>query len=107
MSELLLKALKKYTIDSLIHVGGHRGQEVDFYKSLNLDKVIYFEPVESFAVDIEKKIESLDNFELYKLALGSEDSEVDIFIADKGENDDSGSTSILQPRKSKITFSTT
>ena len=79
MSELLLKALKKYTIDSLIHVGGHRGQEVDFYKSLNLDKVIYFEPVESFAVDIEKKIESLDNFELYKLALGSEDSEV-IFL---------------------------
>ena len=51
-----------------------------------------------------KKIESLDNFELYKLALGSEDSEVDIFIADKGENDDTGSTSILQPRKSKITF---
>lgn len=107
MSELLLKALKKYDIDSLIHVGGHRGQEVDFYKSLNLDKIIYFEPVESFAVDIEKKIESLDNFELYKLALGSEDTEVDIFIADKGENDDTGSTSILQPRKSKITFSTT
>tara|TARA_Y100000389_G_scaffold106009_1_gene102915 strand:+ start:1236 stop:2054 length:819 start_codon:yes stop_codon:yes gene_type:complete len=107
MNNLLLTALKKYDIDTLIHVGGHRGQEVDFYKSLNLDKVIYFEPVESFALDIEKKIKSLDNFELYKLALGSEDTEVDIFVADKGENDDTGSTSILEPRKSKITFSTT
>ncbi len=107
MNELLLKAFKKGNIQSLIHVGGHRGQEVDFYKNLNLMKVIYFEPVASFAVDIQKKIKSLDNFELYKLALGSEDTEVDIFVADKGENDDSGSTSILEPRKSKITFSTT
>ena len=107
MNELLLKAMKKDNINSLIHVGGHRGQEVDSYKKLNLNKIIYFEPVNSFAVDIEKKIESLDNFELYNLALGSEDTEVDIFVADKGENDDSGSTSILEPRKSKITFSTT
>lgn len=55
MNNLSLKALKKYKIDTLIHVGGHRGQEVDFYKSLNTNKVIYFEPVESFALDIEKK----------------------------------------------------
>tara|TARA_B110000008_G_scaffold271418_1_gene302851 strand:+ start:719 stop:1540 length:822 start_codon:yes stop_codon:yes gene_type:complete len=108
MNNLLLKALKKYKIDTLIHVGGHRGQEVDFYKSLNINKVIYFEPVESFALDIEKKIESLDNFEVYTVALGSEDAELDIFVADQAEEKDhSGSTSILQPRKSNITFSTT
>ena len=88
MNNLLLKALKKYNIDTLIHVVGHRGQEVDFYKSLNINKVIYFEPVKSFALDIEKKIESLDNFEVYTVALGSEDAELDIFVADQDEEKD-------------------
>ena len=41
MKDLIYKALKKSNISSLIHVGGHIGQEVDFYHSLNLDKVIY------------------------------------------------------------------
>ena len=34
MKDLIYKALKKSNISSLIHVGGHIGQEVDFYKTL-------------------------------------------------------------------------
>ena len=45
MIELIKIANKRNKINSLIHVGGHIGQEVGFYKSLNLKKVIYFEPV--------------------------------------------------------------
>ena len=48
--------LDKGDIDSLIHVGGHHGEEIDFYSSYNLKKVIYFEPVKAFSEIISNKI---------------------------------------------------
>ena len=105
MKKYLLKVFKNFGVKSLIHVGGHKGQEIEFYKSLDLDKVIFFEPVGKFANEIKLKIKSLKNFEVYQLALGNDDIEKEIYIADEGINDNSGSTSILKPRKSKITFS--
>ena len=102
--ELTKHLLEKDDVNSLIHVGGHSGEEIDFYNSYNLDKVIYFEPVKSFSENISKKIESkkLKNFEIYNVGLGSENTEEEIFIAD---GDSSGSTSLLEPRPSDITFS--
>jgi len=101
--ELTKHLLEKDDVNSLIHVGGHSGEEIDFYNSYNLDKVIYFEPVKSFSENISKKIESkkLKNFEIYNVGLGSENTEEEIFIAD---GDSSGSTSLLEPRPSDITF---
>ena len=102
--DLTKKLLEKDNINSLIHVGGHSGEEIDFYNSYNLDKVIYFEPVKSFSEIILKKIESkkLKNFEIYNVGLGSENTEEEIFIAD---GDSSGSTSLLEPRPSGVKFS--
>lgn len=105
MKDLIHKAHKKSNISSLIHVGGHIGQEVNFYNSLNLDKVIYFEPVKEFADELKLKINKFSNFHLHQCALGNENSNKVIYIADKGEDDDSGSTSLLKPRKSDISFS--
>ena len=104
MKDLIYKALKKSNISSLIHVGWHIGQEVDFYHSLNLDKVIYFEPVKEFADELKLKINKFSNFHLHQCALGNENSNKVIYIADKGEKDDSGSTSLLEPRESNISF---
>lgn len=104
MKDLIYKALKKSNISSLIHVGEHIWQEVDFYHSLNLDKVIYFEPVKEFADELKLKINKFSNFHLHQCALGNENSNKVIYIADKGEKDDSGSTSLLEPRKSDISF---
>lgn len=104
MNNLLLAARKKYIFNSLIHIGGHIGQEINFYKSLNLDVVKYFEPVKEFADIIESKISNLSNFELFRFALGSENINKLIYIADKGKDDDSGSTSLLEPKKSNISF---
>tara|TARA_X000001036_G_C20636816_1_gene789413 strand:+ start:309 stop:1070 length:762 start_codon:yes stop_codon:yes gene_type:complete len=106
MNDLILQALKIHKINSLVHIGGHIGQEVDFYKSLDLDSVIYFEPINEFADHIENKIRNLSNFVLHRYALGNENSSKLIYIADKGKNDDSGSTSLKEPKKSNITFST-
>ena len=52
METLLRHALKISNIDSVIHVGGHIGQEVDIYKSLDFTRVIYFEPVASIDLTI-------------------------------------------------------
>ena len=51
MFDLLYKAKKISNFKSLIHIGGHIGEEVDFYKSLHLEKVIFVEPVKQFADD--------------------------------------------------------
>jgi len=102
--ELTKQLLEKDDVTSIIHVGGHYGEEIDFYNSYNLDKIIYFEPVKSFSDIISRKIESkrLNNFQVFNFALGSENKEQEIFIAD---GDSSDSTSLLQPRQSDITFS--
>ena len=107
MIELILHAMKTQKINSLVHIGGHKGQEVNFYKSLDLDKVIIFEPINEFADEIENKIINLPNFILHRCALGNENSEKLIYIADEGKDDNSGSTSLKEPRKSNINFSTT
>ena len=105
MIDLLCHAMKIQKINSLIHIGGHKGQEIDSYKSLDLDKVIIFEPINEFADDIENKIIDLPNFVLHRCALGNQNSEKLIYIADKGKDDDSGSTSLKKPRNSNVTFS--
>ena len=94
MLNLLLHAIKSQKIKSLVHIGGHKGQEVNVYKSLDLDKVIIFEPISEFADEIENKIINLPNFILHRCALGNENSEKLIYIADEGKDDDSGSTSL-------------
>lgn len=107
METLLRHALKISNIDSVIHVGGHIGQEVDIYKSLDFRRVIYFEPVKSFSEQIALKIKRLKNFELFQYALGNDNFETRIHLADEGEGDNSGSSSLLEPRESEITFSNT
>ena len=102
--ELTKDLLEKHEINSLIHVGGHQGEEIDFYNLYNLDKVIYFEPIKAFSDIISKKIKSknLNNFEVHNIALGSKNTEKEIFVAD---GDSSDSSSLLKPRPSDITFS--
>ena len=105
MKNLILYAKKFQKLNSLIHIGGHKGQEIDYYKSLNLDRVIIFEPIDEFADEIENKIRDFHKFTLHRCALGNQNSEQLIYIADKGKDDDSGSTSLKEPKNSNIVFS--
>ena len=56
--QLLKKLLKKNIVNSLIHVGGHKGEEIEFYSSYDLSKVIYFEPIKAFYQEIYNQIDS-------------------------------------------------
>jgi len=98
---LFQKAKNISNIDSLIHIGGHKGEEIEEYKSLNLKNVIYVEPIKKFAKEIENKIKNLENFSVLAIGLGSEDKEGEINIA---EDNHSGSSSIFSPRPSSIEF---
>lgn len=106
MNKLLTKALTKYDVDSLLHVGAHKGRkEVDFYQKLKIKNVVFIEPIKIFADELKERIKNIENFSLLQIALGSKDEIGEIFVADVGETDSSGSSSILEPRKSNITFS--
>jgi FkbM family methyltransferase len=102
--QLLKKLLKKNIVNSLIHVGGHKGEEIEFYSSYDLSKVIYFEPIKAFYQEIYNQIDSknLNNFQVFNLALGSENKKEEIYVAD---GNSSGSSSLLEPRPSDISFS--
>lgn len=99
--DLFQKAQNISDINSLIHIGGHKGEEIEKYRSLNLKNVIYIEPIKKFAKEIENKIKNLENFRVLAIALGSEDKEDEINIA---EGNHSGSSSIFSPRPSSIEF---
>lgn len=99
--DLFLKAKNISKINSLIHIGGHKGEEIEEYRSLNLKNVIYIEPIKKFAKEIENKIKNLENFSVLAIGLGSEDKEDEINIA---EDNHSGSSSIFSPRPSSIGF---
>ena len=99
--DLFQKAQNISDINSLIHIGGHKGEEIEEYRSLNLKNVIYIEPIKKFAKEIENKIKNLENFRVLAIALGSEDKEDEINIA---ESNHSGSSSIFSPRPSSIEF---
>ena len=78
------------------------GEEIPLYQSYELEKVYLIEPIMSCEKIIQNKIQSLDNFTSFNIALGSSDSRSNLYIAD---GEDSGSSSLLAPRESEITFS--
>lgn len=49
MNKLLVQSLNKYDIDSLLHVGAHKGQEVNFYQNLNIKNVLFSEFLNYFS----------------------------------------------------------
>jgi FkbM family methyltransferase len=96
------KISEKYDqINTVIHIGAHKGEEIPFYDSLNLDKVYLVEPIHEFHSILKSKTNSLSNFELLPIALGRKNSFQKFYQA---KNEDSGSSSLLQPRPSDIDF---
>ena len=91
-------------IKNLIHIGAHEGQEMYYYDQYNFEKIYFVEPIKECADIIEDKIKFNPRYEVFNCALGSEDKIEKFYVAD---GFDSGSSSLLAPRKSDITFSKT
>lgn len=93
-------AYSKYDLNSsgIIHIGGHYGNEISKYKSLNIKKVILFEPLsENFSVlnDTIKTFANDDvNIVAHQVALGNDNKKVLMNIS----SNQAQSSSILTPK---------
>lgn len=86
--------VKKYDmkIKGIVHIGAHYGQEHNLYKSIGVEKIVYFEPLKN---NFEKLRENIkDDSLLFNLALGNENKEIEMYV----ENANQGmSSSVLKP----------
>lgn len=90
----LERIVKKYNlqINGVIQIGAHFGEENNIYNNLNIKNRIFFEPLESnFNV---LKYNLGDKYELYKLALGNDNKEIEMFVEEANLGQ---SSSILKP----------
>ena len=86
-------------VTGVIHIGGHFGEEQEFYEELGVDHVVYFEPhPESFA-NLTEQFEENENVTLLNFALGDEDGVTKTMFCEtvnKGQ-----SNSLLKPVQHK------
>jgi FkbM family methyltransferase len=84
---------KKYElkIDGVIHIGAHFGEEHETYKSMGIDKIVYFEPVKKTFEVLKERIVGA---ELYNLALGNKNDFLEMYVEDE---DKFGCSSLLEP----------
>jgi FkbM family methyltransferase len=89
-----LKELKeKYNmgITGVIHIGAHFGEEHKTYKELNIENIVYFEPVKKTFNILSERVKDA---KLFNYALGGENKVIEMHIE---EADVYGCSSILKP----------
>ncbi len=101
---LLNKGQEFSKIKNLIHIGAHEGQEIYYYEQYDFEKIYFVEPIKECVDVIKNKIKLKPRYQVFNCALGSEDKLEKFHVAD---GHDSGSSSLLAPRESDITFSKT
>jgi FkbM family methyltransferase len=80
-------------IRGIIHIGAHRGQEYQLYKSHNVSNLMFFEPLVSNFNVLKSNVGN--ECILHNMALGNKTELVDMFV----ETDNFGmSSSVLKPK---------
>lgn len=89
----LLKNRYNMNINGVIHIGAHYGEEDLIYRSLNITNKIYIEPLKDNFNVLKNNVTK--NSILYNIALGSSESEIEMYVetANNGQ-----SSSILLPK---------
>jgi FkbM family methyltransferase len=90
----LINLKEKYNLDikGIIHIGGHFGQEFKTYEQLNIDRVMFFEPIQRTFERLKENVGQ--KAILNNCALGNFEGEIEMFVevANQGQ-----SSSILEP----------
>lgn len=91
-----IEIINKYDlkIKGIIHVGAHKGQEVNLYEKLGIFKIILFEPIPKIFEELKIKFEG--KYLIFNTALGNSQGEVIMNIENVNDNK---SSSILEPHK--------
>jgi len=89
--------VKKYNMNirGIIHIGAHRGQEIEEYVDNGIQDIIMFEPVSLNFSILEKRMMDINaNISAYQVALGNEEKNVTMYLSDN----DLISSSVLKPK---------
>ena len=90
-----LKTKYNLTISKIVHVGAHKGQEVDEYLTVFPNvKINLFEPQTNLFSYLQEKFEDKNNISLYNFALGSINDSSNMFISDN----EGQSSSFFKPK---------
>jgi len=84
-----------FKINGVIHIGAHHGQEVDVYRSLNINSILFEPHPDSFNILINK-FENASDVILENIALGSK-TETKIMYCETANQ--AMSCSLLKPKK--------
>ncbi len=88
---------KKYNMDikGIIHIGAHRGEELEEYIYNGIQDIILFEPLNLNFSILEKNVSDLNaNISGHQVALGNEEKMVTMYVSDNQQQ----SSSILKPK---------
>jgi FkbM family methyltransferase len=95
-----LKAKWNIKPEGIIHVGAHHGEELNTYFSdADVKNIVFFEASPSTFNVLKRNIDSMQkpahivSVDAYPYGLGSEEKEVDFFVASNGQ-----SSSVLKPK---------
>ena len=85
----------KLNVSGLIHIGAHRGYEVEKYNNLGITNIILFEPLSENFKELTEIIKSAKgNISAYQVALGNDRGKVVMNIS----SNEAQSSSILNPK---------
>lgn len=90
----------KLNINGVVHVGAHFGEEHSVYESININKIVYFEPIKKTFEVLKKRV---TNCEVHNVALGNFEGYIEMFVEDL---DKYGCSSILEPSKNYDGYAT-
>ena len=82
-------------VTGVIHVGGHFGEEHDFYTEIDVDHVVYVEPHPETFRNLEEKFGADENVTLLNFALGDIDNVSKVMFCETANQGQSNS--LLKP----------
>ncbi len=85
----------KLNVSGIIHIGGHYGNEIEKYKSYNVNDIVLFEPLSSNFSILDEKVKNIGgNIIAHQVALGNDNRKVVMNIS----SNEAQSSSILTPK---------
>jgi FkbM family methyltransferase len=91
----LIQIVEKYNckFNGVLHIGAQFGQEYNIYKKLNIEPIVFIEPLPKSFDILKQNVES--ECICINTAIGNFDGEIEMFVDDKNAG---GSSSVLKPK---------
>ena len=93
--------LHEMDINGILHIGAHYGQEYEVYKKLNIENILFFEPLPNNFKILEEKFKDIPSIKLFNKALGNSTTKIPMYVEKQNNGQ---SSSILKPELHLIQY---